>query len=374
MGYRGAVIGLGWMGMLYDLAQRMGHWHVDDVERPTPELDIHRRFPYHERHQPRSHLPTSYAEALADRPEIDLVAAAERDPRRLAAFRERYRVEAVYTDASEMLHAERPEIVAVATNTKGRADLTCLAVACGAKGIFTEKPIAYTLDEADRMVGACADAGVPLVCGAISTNHPSFAVAKGLVAEGAIGKLVSIEAVSDQNLSQHQNWAYFVDTRPAWVIGYGDEPNRESGSNEFRGTGMMVTEPSGDGDTGVVVHFRKGAPSVRLTGTSGEILHPSSYTPWHLYKDVDSPAGTSRIEWPWPGVQLNQSGGAAIDGLNDVMECLAGTLDEPKNSGRRVRMALEVEIALKQSAAQGGRRVDLPLADRSLGLELDWHR
>ena len=89
---------------------------------------------------------------------------------------------------------------------------------------------------------------------------------------------------------------------------------------------------------------------------------------------MDSPAGTSRIEWPWPGVQLNQSGGAAIDGLNDVMECLAGTLDEPKNSGRRVRMALEVEIALKQSAAQGGRRVDLPLADRSLGLELDWHR
>ena len=42
--YRGAVIGLGWMGMLYDLAQRMGVWHVDDIDRPTPELDIHRKF------------------------------------------------------------------------------------------------------------------------------------------------------------------------------------------------------------------------------------------------------------------------------------------------------------------------------------------
>ena len=47
MAYRGAIIGLGWMGMLYDLAQRMGEWHVDDIDRPTPELDIHRRFPYH---------------------------------------------------------------------------------------------------------------------------------------------------------------------------------------------------------------------------------------------------------------------------------------------------------------------------------------
>jgi hypothetical protein len=113
---------------------------------------------------------------------------------------------------------------------------------------------------------------------------------------------------------------------------------------------------------------------VRLTGSAGEILHAGNYTPWRLYKDVDSPAGSTRIEWPWPGVQLTESGGAAIDGLNDVMACLEGSLDEPKNSGRRVAMALEVEVALKQSAAQGGRRVDLPLTDRSAGLEYDWHR
>ena len=368
MAYRGAVIGLGWMGMLYDLAQRMGHWHVDDVDRPTPELDLHRRFHYHERHRPRSNLPTSFAEALADRADIELIAAAERDGRRLAAFVERYGVDALYTDARQMLEKERPEIVAIASNTKGRAELTCHAVACGARGIITEKPIAYTLDEADRMVGACADAGAPLCCGAISVNHPAFGVAKGLVADGTIGELVSIEAVSDQNLSQHQNWAYFVDGRPAWVIGSGDEPKRDSGSNEFRGTGLLAI------DDGLVVHFRRGAPSVRLTGATGEIVHPGNYTPWRLFRTVDSPKGQACVEWPWPGVQQSEAGGAAIDGLADVMDCLAGTLEEPKNSGRRVAMALEVEIALKQSAAQGGQRIDLPLADRSLGLEYDWHR
>jgi hypothetical protein len=49
-------------------------------------------------------------------------------------------------------------------------------------------------------------------------------------------------------------------------------------------------------------------------------------------------------------------------------------MDEPKNSGRRVALALEVEIALKQSSAQEGLRIDLPLADRSLGLFYDWFR
>jgi hypothetical protein len=324
---------------------------------------VHRRFPYHQRHDPRSNLPTSYAEALADRPDIELIAAAERDVKRLAAFQQRYGVDALYTDAGDMLRTERPEIVAIASNTKGRADLTCLAVECGAKGIMTEKPIAETVEEADRMVGACAEAGVALVCGAISVNHPSFAVARALVADGTIGDLVSIEAVV---FAQHQNWAYFLDGQPAWVIGSGDEPARESGSAEFRGDGLMVT------DDGLSVHFRKGGPAVRLTGTAGEILHAGNYTPWTLQKDVDS--GHHRIEWPWLGVQLSQAGGAAIDGLNDVMECLAGNLDEPKNSGRRVAMALEVEVALKQSAARGGQRVELPLVDRSAGLEYDWHR
>ena len=125
--YRGAVIGLGWMGMLYDLGERTGVWNVDDIDRPTPELEVHRKF-HHHTHPGNEGLPNSYAEALWDRPEIELVAAAERDQKRLAVFTERYGIEAVYTDAAEMLRQERPDIVAIATNTKGRADLTCLAV------------------------------------------------------------------------------------------------------------------------------------------------------------------------------------------------------------------------------------------------------
>lgn len=365
--YRGAIIGLGWMGMLYDLARRMGVWHVDDINRPTPQLNIHRKFHYHEQFSSSRGMPTSYSEALSDRPEIDLIAAAERDTKRLAAFRERYGVEALYTDAREMLRLEKPDIVAISTNTKGRADLTCYAVECGAKGIVTEKPIAYTLEEADRMVKACAHAGVPLCCGAISTNHPSFGKAKDLVTSGAIGQVLSIEAESDKNLSQHQNWSYFIDTPPAWVIGLGDVAKRESGSNEFRGQGMMVTA------SGLIVHFRKGAPSVRISGTDGEIIHPAHYFEWLLFQDVDTHAGRRRVQVPWPGPQM-QPGGGAIYGLADVMHCLEGRLDEPKNSGRRVAVALEVEIAMKLSSAQGGKRIGLPLEDRSLGLEYDWHR
>lgn len=293
--YRAGVIGLGWMGMLYDLAERVpDRFSVDDVDRPTPELDVRRRI-HHYQHPGKEGLPSSYAEALSDRPEVDLVAGADRDVKRLKVFGERYGTEALYTDAAEMLVNERLDIVAITTNTKGRADLACLAVEHGAKGIFTEKPMAHTLEEADRMVKACADAGTAINCGGITTTHPSFARAKELVTSGAIGDVVSIEAGGPG--AQHQNWSYFVDGKPAWVIGIGDEPRRETGSDEFRGQGMMVTQD------GLVVHFRTGAPGVRIAGTAGEIAFRHD-TAWSLRQNLDGLPPHQWVQMPWPEPQF----------------------------------------------------------------------
>ena len=149
-------------------------------------------------------------------------------------------------------------------------------------------------------------------------------------------------------------------------MGTTDAPRRESGSDEYTGQGLMVTQ------SGLVVHFRKGAPGVRLSGTQGEMVFDFVQA-WRWWQDIEFDGSQQRVEMPWPKPQFVPPYGG-IYSLNDVMDCLAGTLDEPKNSGRRVAVAIEVEIALKQSAAQGGQRVDLPLKDRSLGLNYDWFR
>ena len=366
--YRAGVIGLGWMGMMYDLAHRPGpavaqpRFDLDSLDRPTPELDVHRTFHIHD-HPGEESLVASYAEAFADRPDVELVAAAERDEKRLAVFAERYGATGLYTDAAEMLREARLDLVAIAINIAGRAELTALAVQNGVKGIVTEKPMVNSLQDADLMVGSCAAAGVPLMCGAITTSHPSFAAAKKLIGDGAIGDLLSIEASSG---SQHQNWSYFMDSAPAWVVGTGDSPRRETGSDEFTGQGFAV------GHNGLVVHFRKGAPMVRLTGSTGEMAH-TQLQPWRLWQDVEANGRRGRVEMPWPGPQIVSAQGA-VYGINDVIDCIEGRLDEPKNSGRRVARAIEVEIALKQSSARGGARVDLPLEDRSLRLNYDWFR
>ena len=371
--YRAGVIGLGWMGFLYDLGkrdyERIGGSHknpiydVESADRPLPDgLDINRTFHLYD-HPGREGLGSSYSAALSDRPEVELVAGADRDPRRRAMFGERFGIEALYADALEMLNEERLDIVAIATNTKGRSALTVAAVDAGVRGVLVDKPMVFSLAEADAMVGACAEAGVPLVGGATSVSHPSFERAKALVEEGEIGEVRSLEARVPV-FAQHQDWSYFLTSDPVWVCGTGDQPRRERGSTEFMGQGMIACSD------GTVVHIRAGAPEVRISGSRGEMFF--EHNQWRLYQDVETPTA-GRAEMPWPAPQF-LSGMRTVYCLDDLINCMEGRLDEPKNSGRRVAVALEVELGLKQSSARGGERVELPLADRSLALTYDWFR
>ena len=372
--YRGGVVGLGWMGVLYDMGTRdydnIGgsykdpKYDLESANRPTPDwLNVHRKF-YHHDHPGKEGLVSTYAEAIWDRPEVELVAGADRDKKRLSMFGERYGITALYTDALEMYEKENLDILAIATNTRGRSFLTVKAVEAGVKGIFVDKPMTFTLKEADDMVNACAKAGVPLVGGATTTSHPSFAKAKELVTGGAIGDVTSVEARVPL-LSQHQCWAYFVDSELAWVSGIGDKPRRERGSSEFMGQGIIVAKD------GTVVHIRDGAPQVKISGSTGEIVFDGKR--WILTQDVDTPSGRKgRVEMPWPAPQWGSMRTPWC--LDDLIATMEGRMKEPKNSGRIVAMALEAELGLKQSSARGGERVELPLKDRSLGLTYDWFR
>ena len=87
-----------------------------------------------------------------------------------------------------------------------------LAIACVANSIVIEKPTAHTLAQVDWIVGACAAVVVPLCCGTITITHPSFAGAKTLWKEGAIGPLVSAAAAGSG--TQYQNGSYFLDAAP----------------------------------------------------------------------------------------------------------------------------------------------------------------
>mgnify|MGYP003133606589 FL=1 len=91
--------------------------------------------------------------------------------------------------------AADPEIDAVyiATPHQMHADHVA-AVAAGGKHILVDKPLAVTLDDADRMVAAADAAGVHLIVGPSHSFDPPVELARQIIAAGDYGKVRMAQA------------------------------------------------------------------------------------------------------------------------------------------------------------------------------------
>lgn len=114
------------------------------------------------------------------------------------AFCSRHGFRGVLTSLDEALGSE--EVAAVDLCVPHDQHVP-LAVACAQAGkqILLEKPIARTLDEADRIIEATQRAGVTLMIAENYRFHPPVVAAKRLLEEGAIGDLTIVQTNSWQH-------------------------------------------------------------------------------------------------------------------------------------------------------------------------------
>ncbi|MGZ8630309.1 MAG: Gfo/Idh/MocA family protein [Actinomycetota bacterium] len=86
-------------------------------------------------------------------------------------------VDAVYIPLPNHLHAE-----------------WTVAAARAGKHVLCEKPLALTAADAERMIGACIDAGVVLMEAFMYRLHPTWVAVRELVASGRIGELRAVQS------------------------------------------------------------------------------------------------------------------------------------------------------------------------------------
>jgi myo-inositol 2-dehydrogenase / D-chiro-inositol 1-dehydrogenase len=120
------------------------------------------------------HVPGARLSAVAD----PALGAAERLAGRFGAR--------AYTDPAEMFGSDQVDAVVIASTARVHTDLVVAAAAAG-KPIFCEKPMAFSLEDADRAIAAAAQAGVPLQVGFNRRFAADFRAAHEVVASGGIG-------------------------------------------------------------------------------------------------------------------------------------------------------------------------------------------
>ena len=128
-------------------------------------------------------------ESRADR--FQIAAACDTDEARLEKMRERYPGIRTYTDLSALLSDDDIELVDIATPSTLHADQAIAALQAG-KTVFLEKPIATSVADAQRMVHASQETGVPIFFRHNRRFESGFQHIQEIIASGVLGEVFEI--------------------------------------------------------------------------------------------------------------------------------------------------------------------------------------
>lgn len=134
----------------------------------------------------RDYLPEFHR--LADRAEI--VAACGRTASRVQAVADQYNIPNHYTDYAQMLAETDAEAIINLTPIQTHLETTLAALEAG-KHVYSEKPVASTVADADRIRRTAQGRGLTIVCAPCVMLFPQVKYAQALLAEDAIGPVYS---------------------------------------------------------------------------------------------------------------------------------------------------------------------------------------
>jgi predicted dehydrogenase len=128
--------------------------------------------------------------------DIDMTVVCGRDPKGTARAAERLGWGEWAADWQQVVRRDDVDVVDICTPGDSHADIAIAALAAG-KHVLCEKPLANTVEEAERMAAAAqvaAESGVRSMVGFNNRRVPALAHAARIVAEGRIGEVRHVRA------------------------------------------------------------------------------------------------------------------------------------------------------------------------------------
>ena len=316
----------------------------------------------------RAHNFASYFAAV---PETSIEAVFDLGAETRREFLESWGDMASHSDYAQMLSQVRPDIVAIGASQKMHADMVELAIEHGVKGILVDKPLVTSMEEADRIVGACRSSGTPFAFALDRRWWPRYEIIRDELGNGIIGDILSVAHIGLPNIINHGSHAYDAllmilgDPEPTWVSGFVEDLSDEPADSRKR------LDPSGQAQIGFAdgtsAWIVKGHASLsfnyHIRGSEGQMVvfdDGSNAFVWKQAKDEAEPTQLQPLNIPlaeegWP------SGPAMV---RDLVAAINGD-GSPNCNIECARRTTEIGFAIHESSEQNGARVPIPLENRS---------
>ena len=249
-----------------------------------------------------------------------------------------------------------------------------MVIACaeaGLKVIYAEKPLAWTLGEAEAMLAACRRRGVKLGVGCLRRWHPFYCKAKQLIDEGAIGQVLQVTGYCASNLSHDgSHWVdlmrYFAGDAPVdWLVGeIGSSAALSDDRDRYGGNAYVAFR---NGVRGYLRTMGTGAAVQEwdIIGERGRIRALDGGREFELWRRAGNGKTDRPVREAFPRPQRLPS--PTSQAVADMIQCLE-TDKEPDCNGEDGYAALEIAIAMRESYRRGCGRIDLPFGDKEARL------
>jgi predicted dehydrogenase len=312
-------------------------------------------------------IPFSHAAACVACDRIDFVAVSDVVAEKAESIRRRYNVPRCYTDYREMIDKEKPDIVCIATRPATHAEMTVFAAEHGVKGVYCEKPLCCSMEEADAMVQAVEKHGVKFNYGTQRRYMPFYRKMRALIGAGEIG---DVQCVIAQYGVGAALWGL---THAADMLLYmaGDpEVDFVQGTivckaEDWEGNRLNVDPGIASG----YVRFANGVhgyntagtgPEFEICGAKGKIRAQNNGMTCQFRKAGAYPRILEEVPFP----QVPRESGTVM-GIKDIAESL-DTGRETLGPIQLARRSQEILMGIIESHRLDGRRVSLPMVNRAL--------
>ena len=318
---------------------------------------------------------TNFALALLNCGSAEVRRVAARTEASAHKLAERLPTCAWTTDYHEVLTDGDIDGVIVATPDKLHCEMVMAAAQAG-KHVLCEKPMCNSVDEADRMIAACRDAGVILMVGFTERYATPYQDAKRRIESGEIGepKMILARRCHPKSIVRSRDW--LNDSETGGVLNYAGTHNIDlicwlmnaPVRRVYAEMGQLVLEGRDFTDSAVMTFlFENGAiatlyesfaypspyphgvdRSIEVLGTRGVIRVDMMRQPVESIGEAGVMIGDS-VTWPPAGQGL---GGAIRAEAEHFVQCIL-TGAEPLSTGEDGRRAIALAQAAKQAARTG---------------------
>ena len=317
----------------------------------------------------------SHTSGLSQINDADVVGVCDLVPELLENFKsnwkQRWPNANTYSNYREMIDKENIDILTVATPDDKHADIAVYAAMNGVKGIFCEKPIATSIEDADKILEACEQNGVVISVDYSRRWQPIYHTIRESIRGGEIGIVKTIITImGGERAMLFRNGSHLIDlmcfyaeSDPVQVSARLEEGFEDWDRYKGDGGTLPENDPSGNG----LVIFNNGIRGIYqsdkcsflrhkllIIGSGGEINVDLAGPTAEVVTRAKSSNQVSRTE-----VQTNQYHSQGFQACYEELINLVENGGAGVSSGREARKTVQIMTGFLQSNQDESRLVNL---------------